>query len=289
MKAAVIIGGGPAGCQCALWLTMLGHEIVLVEQRKQLGGLQALSPYQNNWIAGVMNTTGREFAKQIEQHIQKMDIPVFLGSVVTSLKREADYFSVRIGHEKFDAHYLVIATGVIPRRENLIASDHILIGPGENIYHGQFKNKRIAILGGGDNAAENYAFIMQQQPTLCHVYTRTVRARKHLWDKVNQRDVFQSPYAVNQTAMSIKNDNETRTYDLIIVMYGWEANFPEILLPFKEELVDDRGFILTDAHCRTPVNGMYAIGEVANRMHPCVITSMADGVVAAKAVQEALE
>ena len=74
-----------------------------------------------------------EFEKKIEQHIQKMDIPVFLGSVVTSLKREADYFSVRIGHEKFDAHYLVIATGVIPRRENLIASENILIGPGENI------------------------------------------------------------------------------------------------------------------------------------------------------------
>ena len=40
MKAAVIIGGGPAGCQCALWLHMLGYDVLIVEKSKQLDCLQ---------------------------------------------------------------------------------------------------------------------------------------------------------------------------------------------------------------------------------------------------------
>ena len=46
---------------------------------------------------------------------------------------------------------------------------------------------------------------------------------------------------------------------------------------------DERGYIRTDfATAETSVPDIYAIGEVAHRMHPCVVTSMADGVVAAR-------
>ena len=49
------------------------------------------------------------------------------------------------------------------------------------------------------------------------------------------------------------------------------------------------GFVITDEGCETSVNGVYAIGEVAQRMHPCCATSIADGVTAAKSIQRRLE
>ena len=88
----------------------------------------------------------------------------------------------------------------------------------------------------------------------------------------------------------IQTDHNTvagRSYDQIVVLYGWEPH-----LPYVQSLGlarDSRGFVLTDPDCQTSVPGMYAIGEVAQRMHPCCITSMADGAVAAKAIQRTLE
>jgi len=51
----------------------------------------------------------------------------------------------------------------------------------------------------------------------------------------------------------------------------------------------DQGFLATDAvTAETSLPGVYAIGEVAQRMHPCVPTAMADGVIAAKAIERVL-
>jgi thioredoxin reductase len=71
-------------------------------------------------------------------------------------------------------------------------------------------------------------------------------------------------------------------------MYGWEP-----VPVFSAELAldqDDRGFLtVAGPTCETSVSGVYAIGEVAARSHPSVVTAMADGVVAAKAIQRRIE
>lgn len=79
-----------------------------------------------------------------------------------------------------------------------------------------------------------------------------------------------------------------RPYDLILVFYGWEpqAGFADGLNLAR----DARGYIQTEtATARTSLPDVYAIGEVANRAHPCVVTAMADGVVAAKDIQRRWE
>lgn len=55
------------------------------------------------------------------------------------------------------------------------------------------------------------------------------------------------------------------------------------------QAVHHEGVVITDNHCQTNIEGIFAIGEIAQRMHPCTATSMADGVVAAKAIQRSLE
>lgn len=289
MKSAVIIGGGPAGCQCALWLHMLGHDVVLIEQTHRLGGLQAMSPYPNNWVVGMLDLTGQEFACHIQRHIERLHIPVLFDCTVTEVANLSAGFSLRVNAEVIESHHIVIATGVSARREHFSASDTMLIGPGQHVYEYDFANKRVAILGGGDNAAENYAFIMRKKPHACHIYARTIRARKNLWKAVRPEDVYSSPAEIDEHTMMITHQNTQRKYDVMVVMYGWQANFPAALLAQKTNLLNDHGFILTDAQCRTPVANMYAIGEVTNRTYPCVTTAMADGVIAAKAIQEEVE
>ena len=63
----------------------------------------------------------------------------------------------------------------------------------------------------------------------------------------------------------------------------------EYEIPLADALAlsrDDDGFFVTDFRtAQTSCAGAYAIGEVARRMHPCIATALADGVVAAKAIQ----
>src|SRR6266581_401003 len=47
-----IIGGGPAGMSCALWLHNYGLKPVIIEQADALGGMARLSPYPNAWLLG---------------------------------------------------------------------------------------------------------------------------------------------------------------------------------------------------------------------------------------------
>lgn len=289
IKSATILGGGPAGCQCALWLKMLGHEPIIIEQTGKLGGLQALSPYPNNWIIGNMNMTGLMLANNIEKHIKEMRIPVLFNSEITAFKKEQQGFSIWINEKEIQSHCLVIATGVKSREQNFIANEQVMIGPSDKIFHHDFSGKRVAILGGGDNAAENYAFVKLKNPALCHVYARTIRARKHLWSQINPEDIYLYPYEVDQSAMQVIQHTVKRLYDVILIMYGWEANFPTVLESLKSDLLNKHGFIATDQACRTPISDIYAIGEVANRSHPCVITAMADGIVAAKTIQVELD
>ena len=204
---AAIIGGGPAGCQCALWLKMMGMHPVIIESSNHLGGLQLLSPYQNQWIAGLMDVSGREFAARIQAHLQSKDVPVLFNSEVISCKQSAEGFTLITAAAPISARFVVIATGSVQRYQS-----------------GK----------GAANQAEHDAAFANQ---------------------------------------------------VIEPAEGWQSNLPKAFDGLKDQLLNDDGFIQTNAACETPIPGIYAIGEAANRMHPCVVTSMADGVVAAKSIQ----
>ena len=47
-----IIGGGPAGMSCALWLHNYGLYPIIIEKESALGGMARMSPYPNEWLLG---------------------------------------------------------------------------------------------------------------------------------------------------------------------------------------------------------------------------------------------
>ncbi len=285
----IIIGGGPAGSQCALWLKHLGITPCIIEKQEKLGGLQNDNPYFENWTAIVPNsTTGIKLANQIHSTIANLNIPLFLSCSVLDVDTNNGIFRVKLqdhqGQEiSLDAPYLVIASGVIPKTGNAIPSEKVIIGPGSQIYFQNFSNKKIAIFGGGDNAFENYLFIRSKGAVLAHIYARSIRASKRFLDATQIEDVFLGEFPISDN-MQVGGKN----YDLFIVMYGWA---PSISFLSKHKLeYDTSGYLKTNSRtAETSIQNVYAIGEVANRMHPCCATSMADGVVAAKAIQKKIE
>ncbi len=65
-----IIGGGPAGMSCALWLVNYGLRPVIIERESALGGMARLSPYPNDWLLGRPGESARENAAAFARHIE---------------------------------------------------------------------------------------------------------------------------------------------------------------------------------------------------------------------------
>lgn len=288
---AIIIGAGPAGASCAVWLRQLGLDPLLVEATDRVGGLAARNPFADVWTVTSPNQTGVEVAKQMARQVQAAGVDVWFDTRVLSVGGHADAFSVQLRRGDHDtqavmAKTLVLATGVRPRELPGHAGQSfpgVIVGPGEQVMATDFTGARVALLGGGDNAFENHGFVKVRGAQYAHVYARTVRAQKQFVERVPASELTIGLPEVDPHARTVNG----QPYDWILVLYGWQPN-----IGFLQGLslgLDANGFVQTDMQtAQTSVDGVYAIGEVAQRMHPCVPTAMADGVVAAKAIERRL-
>src|SRR2546429_6035118 len=85
-----VIGGGPAGMSCALWLHNYGMHPVIIEKEGALGGMARLSPYPNEWLLGQHGKSGRENAAEFAAHIRDLAIETWLGGAPQRLRRGDD-------------------------------------------------------------------------------------------------------------------------------------------------------------------------------------------------------
>lgn len=83
----IIIGGGPAGTKCALWINNLGYKVAIIEKQSKLGGLQSTSPYQNNCIITNQDLLGIEISTIIENNIKNTPIIVEKNSDIRSISQ----------------------------------------------------------------------------------------------------------------------------------------------------------------------------------------------------------
>jgi thioredoxin reductase len=288
---AIVVGAGPAGASCAVWLRHLGLDPLLLESTDRMGGLAARNPFADIWTVTSPGQTGAEVAAQIALQVQASGVDTWLNTQVCAVTGEHPIFSVSVARDgqpeqRLQAKTLVIASGVrakpLPGFEGQSFSG-VIVGPGDEVMSTDFKSTRVALLGGGDNAFENYEFVKQRGASQACIYARTVRAQKQFVARVPDSDLVVGAPMVDPVKRTVNG----QPYDWILVLYGWQAN-----IGFLDGLalaIDERGFVQTDmATAQSSVQGIYAIGEVAQRMHPCVPTAMADGVVAAKAIEKQL-
>lgn len=288
---AIIIGGGPAGASCALWLKQMNIPALLLEKSTALGGLQRHCPdaLSNHYLVTSAGHRSRDIAANIHENITRFGAPFVLQTTIAEIQDDGTWFRVDFttpnGRYTVYSRYLVIATGVQHKSGGLDASERIYIGgSNKRIRTGNFfAGKRIAILGGGDSAMETYAFLKKQAPAELKVFARTVRANPVLRDTAGE-DLEVGEYEVNGEALQVTKAGATSQYDYFMVMYGFEAG--AVLPPALEPARNARGFLAADENAVTSNPRILAIGESSQRMHPCVATSVADGVIAAKYLEK---
>lgn len=284
MFDSIIVGAGPSGVSCAIWLKQLGFAPVLVDKNSQCGGAQLLNPYTNTWIATSAGVWGKDVAQAMDANVRSLEVQTRLGVQISRAEARGDFVRVFASNgESFDGRFLVLANGSRPRTAGLIARAGLLIGSGAAVAANDFSGAKVAILGGGDSAIESFHVANHKGAASVKIFARTIRARASMVAQVAADSIVVGPYTFSPESNVVNGE----CFDQVLVHYGFEAGL-ESTLGLDLAMRGD-GFIGTDPNCRTSHDLVYAAGEVAGRAHPCCATAMADGVVVAKDIQRRLE
>ncbi len=169
----IIIGGGPGGMSAAIYALRASIRTVLIE-RGVAGGQVVLSDEVENYPA-LGSISGAELGQKFAQHAQDYNLEI-VSQEVSELVPGIEHHTVRLADgEILKTHAVIIATGGSPRK---------LMVPGEDEYYGKgvsycavcdgffFRNKTVAVVGGGDSAAEESLYLAKLASKVYLVHRR---------------------------------------------------------------------------------------------------------------------
>lgn len=132
-KRVVVVGGGPGGLEAAKVAAMRGHQVVLLEKGKKLGGQMVVAAVPR-YKEGLL-----DFVGYLENRVKKLGVKIELG-------KEATLESVK----KYKPDAVVVATGVKPRVIDLPGPKDIPVLTAEDILEGKAEvGETVIVVGGG--------------------------------------------------------------------------------------------------------------------------------------------
>ena len=312
-----IIGGGPAGMSCALWLHNYGLRPIIIEQEPALGGMARRSPYPNDWLLGRPDETARENAGAFARHIRKLAIETWLGARPGRLRREAGCFRLEValangaGTQSLAAPVLVVATGTRFRGEEwldsvehgrrLAAAGRVHLGPTAVGEPEADVGAQVAVIGGGDNAFDVSRMLAEKGIGVTIVMrSQLPKAQPLLIERLRPHQASgMARVLAGRTVTALAGDGSATRLrlddgsefaaDRVILLFGYQPNTD---LPWLSELpltTDARGYLAIDGNSETSCRGVFAVGDLANPGHPCIATALASGTMAARQIRTVLD
>jgi len=298
----LIIGGGPAGLTAGLYTSRAKLKSLLVE-RMILGGQVMTTTKVENYPGFPGGIDGPELMMRFQEHCQEFGLETMTGEV-SGLIDKGDEKVVTVDGKEIRTRAVIITTGAEPSKLDV---------PGEIEFTGRgvsycatcdgafFRDVPVAIIGGGDTAAEEALFLCRFASKVYLVHRRDeLRATKVLQDRIFANDKIEPVWnstveeAVGDnsgvTSIVLRNtqDNSSKSLDVVgmFVAIGVtpKAHFLADILD-----LDKGGYILTDSECRTSMPGVFAAGDVRKKILKQIATAVGDGAIAAIVAEKYLD
>ena len=303
MRNVIIIGSGPAGLTAALYAARANLAPLLIEGLESGGQLMLTTMVENfpGYRDGIM---GPDLMAEMRAQAERFGTQIIRGDV-TAVELGSRPFSVRLGDAVQEAKALIIATGASARLLGL-PSERTLMGHGVSTcatcdgYF--FRDKPIAMVGGGDSAMEEAIFLTKfaSQVTVLHRRDR-LRASKIMQDKAfaNPKISFKwntelaEVKDVDQgvvTGVVLRNTTTGETKELAVEgVFIAIGHTPNTHLFTGQLELDDTGYIVAADGARTSVAGVFACGDVQDHVYRQAITAAGSGCMAAIDAERYLE
>ncbi|HKK65559.1 MAG TPA: thioredoxin-disulfide reductase [Clostridia bacterium] len=286
----IVIGSGPAGLAAALYTGRAGLD-PLVLSGLEMGGQISLTYDVDNYLGFPEGTTGPDLIELMTKHVGKFGARLQFEEVTQVDFKSGPPFLVSTHAQQYQAGAVVVATGASPRRLQV---------PGEEKYIGHgisfcatcdgffFRDKDVLVIGGGDSAIEESLFLTKFAKRVRVVHRRDqLRAGEQLkraayehdkiefvWDTVIE-EVLGEDKVTGAKVRNVKTGavSELET-DGIFIFIG---HYPNSKL-FQGQLdMDSEGYITTDERMMTNIPGVFAAGEIQDKLYRQIATSVGQG------------
>jgi thioredoxin reductase (NADPH) len=291
----LIIGSGPAGYSAAIYTARANLKPVLY-QGIQPGGQLTITTEVENYPGYPDGVQGPQMMIDFEKQAARMGADIRFG-LATKVDFSRQPFKVWIDDEKLiEADTVIIATGASAKWLGL-ESEQRLNGYGVSacaVCDGFFfRGKEVAIVGAGDTAAEEALYLSKLSPKV-HMFIRRDQMRA---SRVMQQRVKETPNITiywNTEVMEVLGENQVHAVRVrnnrdhseqaipvngFFVAIGHEPNSAI----FKGWLnMDETGYIQTiPGSSRTNIEGIFAAGDVQDRIYRQAVTAAGSGCMAA--------
>lgn len=300
MYDLLIIGAGPAGLGAAVYAARAGLTAAVIDQSPISGG-QVLNTYEVDNYLGLIGETGSSLSDKFREHADRLGTE-FITDEIRSVEDMGDKKLVH-GYEKdYEAGAIIFATGAthsklgVPGEEELAGMGVSYCATCDGAF---FKNRVVAVVGGGDVAVEDAIFLAKMCKKVYLIHRRDeLRAakslQKRLFEKENVEILWDSEVKeiIGNDAVEkavIYNKKEQKQYELeingIFIAVGVVPN-TELIKELVE--TDERGYVKAGEDCVTSCRGIFAAGDIRLKPMKQIITAVSDGANAVAAVQNFL-
>lgn len=293
----IIIGGGPAGLSCGLYLVRAGLKTALFE-RLFTGGQAAVTKLVENY-PGRPGVSGMDLTIAMAEQAQAFGLEIFYEDIEAA-RFEGEVKSVTAGGRTYSCRALVASTGAQPRKLEIDGAER-LTGSGVSYCAtcdgAFFRGKDVAVVGGGDTAVEDAIYLSRfaRRVTLVHRRDqfRAAAADVRIMQQMANIDycLFRTPARIegkDAVEALIVNNLKTGEEERLDVQGVFVAigTVPSSDL-FKGHLaMDEHGYVVAGEDCRTNVRRVYAIGDLRTKILRQIVTAAADGANASHSIQQ---
>ena len=285
----IIIGSGPAGLSAAVYGIRAGLDLLVLEKQPMSGG-QVLNTYEVDNYLGLPGINGFDRGMQFREHADKMGVE-FAEAEVTSVIDKGDIKEVITDAGTYQARTLILASGAqhaklgVPGEEELTGMGVSYCATCDGAF---FKNRTVAVVGGGDVAVEDAIFLARNCEKVYLIHRR---------DELRAADVLQKSLLAlpnvevlwSHVVEEICGEDMTESLQIKDVKTGEVKNLPVSgifvavgIVPqtdIYKGLVEmnQGGYIIAGEDCVTSAAGIYAAGDCRAKNLRQIITAVADG------------
>ena len=288
MYDLIIIGGGPAGLTAALYALRANKKVLVLEAKDYGGKIVRANNIEN--YPGIASISGYEFATNLYNQVKNLGME-FKKETVIRITEDKKVFT---HGNSYEAKAIIIATGTDSRKLN-IDKETDFIGKGISYCAtcdgNFFRNKDVAVVGGGDTALEDAIYLSNIANKVYVIHrNNTFSGNSRYLDELNTKNNVE--FIFNSNILNLNGNNKLESIDIknndgnikninisgLFIAIGEE---PQNNI-FKGLIdMDDNGFILSKDDVHTNIEGIYVAGDVRKKELRQLTTAVGDGSLAA--------